>query len=70
MITQARKDELTAAGYKIEDMEAAWGPGWWSGSFRWINNTLQGDTFGEPQDSEADAWDDASQYQEQLNALA
>lgn len=54
-------------GYKIEDVGEVWGDEW-AGQFRWINDELDGDTFGAIQYSEEAAWADAEQYQRQLQA--
>ena len=68
MITQERKDELTAAGYYVEDMEKVWGRTFRS-CYRWLNDTLtEGDLFGGQMYSEEDAWADACHHQERVNA--
>lgn len=68
MITQERKAELTAAGYKIENMESVWGADY-AGQYRWINTKQDDeDGFGVIQFSVDEAWADASQYQEQVDA--
>lgn len=36
MISAQRKAELEAADFYVEDMGAAYGPGWWAGQFRWM----------------------------------
>lgn len=63
MITQEQKKALQDKGYAVEDMGAEWGADF-AGQYRW---TL-GDDAGVPQFSEADAWEDAAQYDPQLVA--
>lgn len=60
MITQERKDELTAAGYVIEDLGAEYGPQF-EGMFRWLNSThpRNWDGYGCECFSEDEAWADA-----------
>lgn len=62
MITQERKDQLRAAGYKTEDMRAVWGKQF-HGQFRWLNNRHEGDGFGNVQYGVEDAWFDAHQFE-------
>ena len=62
MITQARKDELIAAGYSIEDMGAVWGADF-AEQYRWLNARHDGDGFGVIQYSLDDAWADADQFE-------
>jgi hypothetical protein len=65
MITAERKAELTAKGYWIEDMDKEWGPGWWSGSFRWFKGKGEDADFqdGDVSDSEEDAWKSACYHE-------
>jgi hypothetical protein len=68
MITEQRKSELTARGWEIENMQEAWGDGWWNGQFRFVD--LQCEHIGEPQPTAEKAWADLDQYSRQLDALA
>lgn len=67
-VSPERKVELEAAGYKIEDMGAAWGTDF-GGQYRWLNSSHEGDGFGVIQYSEADAWCDADAMQSSLAML-
>ena len=67
MITQERKDELTKAGWYIEDMGEEWGPDF-ADQYRFMHKHDE-DTFGDIQYSMEDAWDDCCQYQLSLVSI-
>lgn len=67
MITTAEKAALLAKGYTIEDMDEAWGPGWWEGQFRFIRDDTE--DFGVPQYTVEAAWEDAKQFDALLTAI-
>jgi hypothetical protein len=65
-ITTERKKELTQAGFFVENMQRANGPGWWNGLWRFLDHAC--DHIGSPQSSEEAAWADLDQYHRQLQA--
>ncbi|WKZ86302.1 hypothetical protein N5B55_04950 [Ralstonia pickettii] len=66
MITEQRKSELQQKGFSVEDMEKVWGPGWWSGQFRWVRKECDDFQDGDTSDSEDAAWVEADRYATEL----
>lgn len=60
--TEAQIAKLKTLGYRIQDMQAEYGDGWWDGLYRWVNeeNDEVQDHF--PCETEAQAWAVCAHY--------